>query len=87
MEQGRSEAVFMDEISTADKDTGTGTFRRAVGVHDEPPSFFRTGIIEPASFLLLCLPFLSFLTSPLCLFPILRSASYSDPPHTQIHLM
>ncbi len=43
MEQGRSEAVFMDEISAADKDIGTGTFRRAVGVHDEPPSFFRIG--------------------------------------------
>ncbi len=86
MEQGRSEAVFKDEISAADKEPEQGRSGELWGFMMSPLPFFGSVIIEPASFLLLCFPILLHF-SPLCLFLILRSALCSDPPYAQIHLI
>ena len=50
MEQGRSEAVFKDEISAADKEPEQGRSGELWGFMMSPLPFFKPVIIEPAQF-------------------------------------
>ena len=81
MEQGRSEAVFMDEISAADKEPEQGRSGELWGFMMSPLPFFEPAFLNHPVFSFFAYPF-----SPFSLH-LFASSLFSDPPHTQIHLM
>ena len=80
MEQGRSEAVFMDEISAADKEPEQGRSGELWGFMMSPLPFFEPALLNQPVFSFFAFPF--FFISHLFAYSL-----FSDPPYAQNHLI
>ncbi|WP_406043914.1 hypothetical protein [Succinimonas sp.] len=80
MEQGRSEAVFKDEISAADKEPEQGRSGELWGFMMSPLPFFEPALLNQPVFSFFAFPFF-FLSH------LFASSLFSDPPYAQIHFL